>query len=160
MKREQIPIKTKDGYVPVPERLISFNKTQRFGVLATIDNNQPYTSLITFAMTPDLKKLIFATPKGTRKYKNIVHSKNVAILIDNRSMTGKNLMVTEAITILGTSRPVRKGKIREELRAIFLIKHPNLAEFILSESTALMVVEPTRCIHVGKFQTISVWDCV
>lgn len=159
IKREHIPSKTKDGSVPVPDRLRSFNKTQYFGVLATNDNGQPYTSLISFAITPDLKKVIFATPKDTRKYKNILNSRNVAILTDNRSNTRNNIMRTEAITVIGTARQVRRGKLRDELAALFIKKHAYLAEFIQSNTTALMAVEATRCIHVGKFQTISVWDC-
>ena len=158
--RGRIPNKTKNGSVAVSDRLKVFNETQYFAVLATDDNGQPYTSLISFAVTPDLKKVIFATPKETRKYKNILNTKNAAILIDNRSNTRENLMATEAITIIGTARHVRRGNIRGELAAIFLEKHPELEEFIQSDTTALIVLQASRCIHVGKFQTISVWDFV
>lgn len=157
--RETIPSTTKNGSVAVSERLKVFNKTQFFAVLATNDNGQPYTSLISFAVTPDLKKVIFATPKQTRKYRNILNSKNVAILIDNRSNTRKNLMETEAITIMGEALLIRRGKARDELAALFLKKHPDLEEFIQSKTTALIVVDAIRCIHVGEFQTISVWEC-
>lgn len=157
--REHIPNKTRNGFAPVPDRLRVFNKNQHFSVLATNDNGQPYTSLISFAITPDMKMVIFATPKDTRKYRNILNTKEVAILIDNRSNTRKNLMATEAITIIGTARHIRRGKTRDELAALYLRKHPDLEEFIQSDTTALIVVEAKRCIHVGKFQTISVWDC-
>jgi nitroimidazol reductase NimA-like FMN-containing flavoprotein (pyridoxamine 5'-phosphate oxidase superfamily) len=157
--KDHIPNKTIKGSISVPDRLRSFNKYQYFCVLATNDKGQPYTSLISFAIAPDLKKVIFATPKDTRKYKNILNTKKVAILIDNRSSTQKKLMATEAVTIIGTARYVRGGKLRDELAAIYLKKHPDLEEFIQSDTTALIVVEATRCIHVGKFQTISVWDC-
>lgn len=159
VKREKIPRTTKNGSVAVSDRLKVFNKTQFFAVLATNDNGQPYTSLISFAITPDLTKVIFATPKETRKYKNILNTKSVAILIDNRSNTRKNLMETEAITIIGEAHSVRRGKTRDELAAQFLKKHPELQEFIQSDTTALIVVDAVKCIHVGKFQTISVWDC-
>jgi nitroimidazol reductase NimA-like FMN-containing flavoprotein (pyridoxamine 5'-phosphate oxidase superfamily) len=156
---ERIPNKTENGFISVPDRIRVFNRNQYFSVLATNDNGQPYTSLISFAITPDLKRVIFATPKDTRKYKNILNTKEVAILIDNRSSTQKKLMATEAITIIGTARHIRRGKTRDELAALYLKKHPDLEEFIQSDTTALIVVEATRCIHVGKFQTISVWDC-
>jgi nitroimidazol reductase NimA-like FMN-containing flavoprotein (pyridoxamine 5'-phosphate oxidase superfamily) len=159
INREHIPNKPKTGIVSVPDRLKVLNKKQNFGVLATNDKGQPYTSLISFALTPDLQRLIFATPKDTSKYKNIRNTKEVAILIDDRSGTPKKLMATEAVTIIGTARYVRRGKIRNELAAIYLKKHPDLEEFIQSDTTALIVVEATRCIHVGKFQMISVWDC-
>jgi nitroimidazol reductase NimA-like FMN-containing flavoprotein (pyridoxamine 5'-phosphate oxidase superfamily) len=157
--KNHIPNKTIKGSISVPDRLRSFNKNQYFCVLATNDDGQPYTSLISFTVAPDLQRVIFATPKGTSKYKNILKTKNVAILIDNRSNTRKNLMATEAITIIGTARHVRRGKLRDELAVIFVKKHPDLEEFIQADATALIAVEATRCIHVGKFQTISVWDC-
>ncbi|MDQ5986913.1 MAG: hypothetical protein CSYNP_02648 [Syntrophus sp. SKADARSKE-3] len=157
--KTHIPNKTTNGFITVPDRLKILNENENFGVLATNDNGQPYTSLISFAIAPDLKKIIFATPKDTRKYKNILNKKEVAILIDNRSSTKKKLLTTEAVTIIGTARHVRRGKLRDELAAIFLKKHPDFEEFIQSDTTALIVVEATRCIHVGKFQTISVWDC-
>jgi nitroimidazol reductase NimA-like FMN-containing flavoprotein (pyridoxamine 5'-phosphate oxidase superfamily) len=157
--KERIPSKTRKGSVPVLKRLKVFNTNQYFGVLATNDGGQPYTSLISFAITPDLKKVIFATPMETRKFKNILSKNNVSILIDNRSDTRKNLMATEAITVIGKARHVPRGKTRNELAAIFLKKHPDLGEFIQSDTTALMVIKAAWCIHVGKFQTISVWDC-
>lgn len=160
MEREnRIPVKTKSGTIPVSARLRKINATQFFGVLATDDNGQPYTSLIAFALTADLNKVIFATPKGTRKYKNILQSKHVSLLLDNRSSARKNLMETEAITIIGTARLVRRGKTWQELAAIFLNKHPELEEFIQSRTTALILLVATRCIHVGRFQTVTVWDC-
>jgi len=89
MKKEDIPTKTKKGIVSVPERLKAFDKGERFAVLATDDKGQPYTSLISYAVTPDLSKVIFATPKKTQKYRNILQARDVALLIDNRSKMGK-----------------------------------------------------------------------
>lgn len=159
-KKEDIPTKTKKGIVSVPERLKAFDKGERFAVLATDDKGQPYTSLISYAVTPDLGKVIFATPKKTQKYRNILQARDVALLIDNRSKMGKKgIMEAEAITVVGIARPMKRGKIWKEMAAIFLKKHPGLEEFIRAETTALIIVEATRCIHVGQFQTVSVWDC-
>jgi uncharacterized pyridoxamine 5'-phosphate oxidase family protein len=157
--KKQIPNKTSKGRVPVLERLKRFNDTQSFGVLATNDKGQPYTSIISFAITPDLKKVIFATPRETLKFRNILNTKKVSILIDNRSNIRGKLMATEAITIIGEARHVLKGKSRNELATMFLKKHPDLEEFVQSDTTALIVVKIAHCIHVGKFQTISVWNC-
>jgi heme iron utilization protein len=160
VKKEDIPMKTKKGMVSVPERLKAFDKDERFAVLATDDNGRPYASLISYAVTPDLSKVIFATPKKTQKYRNILQAGDVALVIDNRSKVGKKgIMKAEAITVVGIARPLKRGKIWEELAGIFLKKHPGLEEFIRTETTALIVVEATRYIHVGQFQTVSVWDC-
>jgi nitroimidazol reductase NimA-like FMN-containing flavoprotein (pyridoxamine 5'-phosphate oxidase superfamily) len=159
ISRERIPSKTRKGSTPIPGRLRTLNENQYFGVLATNDKGQPYTSLISFAITPDLKTVIFATPEETQKFKNILNTGKVAILIDNRAGTRKNLMATEAITVIGRAQHVQRGKTWDRLAAIYLEKHPDLEEFVQADTTALVAVKATRFIHVGRFQAISVWDC-
>jgi heme iron utilization protein len=156
--KEQIPVKTQKGAAAIPERLKVLNTQEYFAVLATDDGRRPYTSLVSFALTPDMKRIIFATPKKTRKYSNIIHSANVALLIDSRSKRKKSLMETEAITIIGMAKPVRKGKAWDEFAKIFLMKHPDLEEFINFSTTALMAVDIAQCVHVSRFQTVSVLD--
>ena len=158
-KREQVPVTTRKGRVAIPERLRVFDAEEQFGVLATDDAGVPYTSLISYALTPDLKMAIFATPKGTRKYTNILHSAQVSLLIDNRSKNENRLLKTEAVTIIGIAKHVRKGKAWQEFAEIFLRKHPDLEEFLNTPTTALIAVEISRYIHVSRFQTLSVWDC-
>ena len=159
--KEQIPVKTQTGVAAIPERMKALNAEEYFAVLATDDGHRPYTSLVAYALTPDTKKIIFATPKKTRKYANIISSGNVALLIDNRSKRKKSLMETEAITIIGMAKPVRKGKVWDQLAAIFLLKHPELEGFINSPTTALMaIIIVTQCVHVSRFQTVSVLDYI
>ncbi|MDD5010092.1 MAG: pyridoxamine 5'-phosphate oxidase family protein [Syntrophorhabdaceae bacterium] len=155
---ERIPGTTQRGSVSVPDRLQILDRTEDFAVLATDDQGMPYTSLVSFALTPDLKKAVFATPRNTRKYKNIISSRNVALLIDNRSRKKKGLMETEAVTIIGKGKPVKKGRTRDELAALFIKKHPDLEGFIYSPSTALIIIDIVQCIHVSRFQTVSVWN--
>jgi hypothetical protein len=59
---------------------------------------------------------------------------------------------------VGIARSLRRGKRWDEMAAIFLKKHPGLEGFIRAETTVLITVEVTRYIHVGQFQTVSVWD--
>lgn len=158
-QQEEIPSTTQQGSVSVPDRLQALDKTEDFAVLATDDKGMPYTSLVSFALTPDLKKAIFATPRNTRKYKNIISSPNTALLIDNRSQKKRGLMGTEAITIIGKGRLVKKGGTWDGLAALLIKKHPGLEAFIYSPSTALIAIDIVRCIHVSRFQAVSVWDC-
>jgi nitroimidazol reductase NimA-like FMN-containing flavoprotein (pyridoxamine 5'-phosphate oxidase superfamily) len=159
MNKEKFPSTIRKGAVLIPERLEALDRMEYFAVLATDDDRKPYTSLINFALTPDDKTIIFATPRATRKYRNMIKTKSVALLIDNRSKKTKNLMGTEAVTVIGKARSLRRGKAWEDFANIYIKKHPALAEFVHAPSTALMVVDATRCIHVSQFQTISVWDC-
>ena len=158
-EEERIPSRPTKGKTPIPGRLRALNENQYFGVLATDNKGQPYTSLVSFAITPDLKTVIFATPQDTQKYRNILSTGKVALLIDNRAGSRKNLMATEAITLIGKARHIPRGSMWNKLAAIYLEKHPDLEEFVKSENTALVAVKVARCIHVGRFQMISVWNC-
>jgi nitroimidazol reductase NimA-like FMN-containing flavoprotein (pyridoxamine 5'-phosphate oxidase superfamily) len=126
-------------------------------VLATDSNGQPYTSLIAYAMTPDMRKVIFATPKDTAKYKNILRNNKVALLIDTRSNTNISYMNSEAITIIGTARPVRRGRKWDALAHILLKKHSALKSFVEAKTTAIILVEAVQCFHTSSFQKVSEW---
>jgi uncharacterized pyridoxamine 5'-phosphate oxidase family protein len=152
-----IPVTTSRGNVSVPHRLKFLNKSERHAVLATTAQSKPYASIVAFALTSDMKGVLFATPKNTRKYRNIIENNHVALLIDNRNNTDKAYMGAESISILGTAKPVRRGKRWVELSRVFFRKHPALRGFVLSPSTALILVEATRCVHVSQFQMISEW---
>ena len=153
--RNPIPNKVSKGSVSVSERLRVLNKTQMHAVLATDSDGQPYTSLIAYALTFDMKGIVFATPKSTRKYKNIFKNRRVSLLIDTRSNTEKDYMAAESITILGNAYPVRRGGKWSELANVLKKKHPRLSFFIESPETTLVYIEIIKCIHVTKFQNIS-----
>lgn len=153
----KIPLTKTHGKVDVFERLHILNKKQRHAVLATDADGQPYTSLMAFALAPDMKGVIFATPKKTSKYRNIMKNRNVSLMIDTRSNMAKGYMQSEAITILGSATPIRRGKKWTELAGVLIKKHPELKRFINSASTALVLVALDKVIHVGKFQSVTEW---
>jgi uncharacterized pyridoxamine 5'-phosphate oxidase family protein len=156
--KTKLPDRVSEGTVSVADRVSALNKTCLHAVLATDAAGQPYTSLVAYALTPDGKGVLFTTPKTTRKYRNILKNPRVSLLIDTRTNTPKDFMKAESVTMLGNARPLRRGKTRTELAAIFLKKHPKLEEIVHSRETALIFIKITRCIHVTKFQSISVWD--
>jgi nitroimidazol reductase NimA-like FMN-containing flavoprotein (pyridoxamine 5'-phosphate oxidase superfamily) len=153
-----IPDRVRKGTVSVAERVSALNRTCPHAVLATDAAGQPYTSLVAYALTPDMKGVLFATPKGTRKYRNILKNPRVSLLIDTTTNTPKDYMKAESVTMLGNARPIRRGKTRTELAAIFLKKHPKLEGIIHSREIALIFIKISKCIHVTKFQSVSVWD--
>ncbi len=155
MKLLELPIK---GNVTIPERLAEMNVARRSAVLATSSNDHPYTSLVAFALTPDFKGALFATPRNTLKYRNLVKSPNVALLIDNRTNTTQDLIDAEAVTIIGRAKKLRRGKRQDELMKIFLEKHPILDAFVKAKNTTLIYIEVKRYIHVSSFQSVTVWE--
>lgn len=155
MKKRILAQKTK-GSADVPKRLKLINRKQRHAVLATISGNKPYTSLIAFALTPDSRHILFATPKKTQKYRNILKNKNISILINTAKNTSKDYSNAEAVTIQGRAHLV-SGKKRKELASVFVKKHSELRAFVSSASTALIMVKIQFCLHVSSFQQVTEW---
>lgn len=109
---------------------------QKLCVLATQGSGQPYGSLVAFAETGDLKHILFATRRDTRKYSNVAADRRVALLIDSRSNEPANFRNAVAVTALGSAAEV-KGNRRNRLVKVFLDKHPYLEAFVNSPETAL-----------------------
>lgn len=156
-QKKIIPDKVSKGNISVLDRLRVLNKKQRHAVLATYSNGQPYTSLMSYALTHDMKGVILITPRLTRKYKNILKNNKVSLLIDTRSNLEKGYLNAESITILGNAQPAKKGNKWSKLAQIFLKKHPKLIDFVYSPETAIILIEIKHCFHVTKFQEVSEW---
>ncbi len=145
------------GNADVLARLRAISRKQRHAVLATLSGNKPYTSLVAFAMTTDAGCVLFATPKKTQKYRNIIKNKNVSLLINTAKNTSKDYRNAEAVTIQGKAHIVRSGEKRTYLASLLTRKHPDLKSFINSATTALVMVEAEYCIHVSSFQQVTEW---
>jgi len=113
--------------------------SQRFAVLATQLEGQPYSNLVAFAEADNLKNLLFVTSRDTRKYSNTLASKKVAILVDSRTNQASDLNSAIAITALGTIEEVA-AENKDYLSEIYLSKHPELRDFLHKPSSALMKV--------------------
>jgi nitroimidazol reductase NimA-like FMN-containing flavoprotein (pyridoxamine 5'-phosphate oxidase superfamily) len=113
---------------------------QRFCVLATHGQGQPYGSLVAFAETDDLKQLVFATSRATRKFSNLMADPRVALVVDSRSNSDSDLRNAVAITALGPAHEAA-GNERERLAELYLAKHPGLVQFIGSPEMAVCAVE-------------------
>lgn len=127
-----------------------------FGVLATEGKDQPYTSLISFAVTDDMKYIAFSTPVATRKYNFIKEHEKVSLLVDNRSEGFKNLNKISAVTAIGKARAVESEE-RHIWEELIISKHPNLEQFIKSKTTSTIVIEISSYIYVRRFQEVFQW---
>ena len=70
-------------------------------VLATQHQQQPYTSLMAFKATPDLKQIVFATYRATQKYANLLANPRASLLIDNRCNDCDDYRNAVAISVQG-----------------------------------------------------------
>jgi len=144
-------------FLSLPDRIRRLTTTQPFAVLCTQGDEQPYGSLIAFAVTDDLSAVLFSTPVATRKYRLLVQCDRVAVLIDSRAEHPDNMMEVEALTATGRAVEIPQGAEFERLAPLLIGRHPQLADFVNSPSCALFRIDVIRYFHVMRFQQVSQW---
>jgi uncharacterized protein YhbP (UPF0306 family) len=127
--------------------------SEQLAVLSTHYGGQPYSNLVAFAYTDDLKHLIFVTSRNTRKYDNVSADKRVAVLVDSRRRDTSDFQGVAAITALGTAQEATGGE-REELLRVYLAKHPHLEAFANNKSSALIKISISDYI-IARFDSVS-----
>jgi nitroimidazol reductase NimA-like FMN-containing flavoprotein (pyridoxamine 5'-phosphate oxidase superfamily) len=137
------------------ERLLEFFRDQRFAVLATQSDGQPYLSLMAFAASDDLRCLVFVTERATRKFANLAANGRVAVLVDDRSNEAADLSNAVAVTAQGRAEELHDGARQEALK-LFLRKHPHLGSFARSSACALVQVRVETYYVVSRFQEVEV----
>ncbi len=129
-------------------------QNQRFGVIATQGDNEPYTSLVAFIGSEDLKQLIFATSKNTKKYNNIIKKSRMTMLIDNRGNKPIDIKNAVAVTALGSANEIKSSK--KYYKQLYLKKHPYLSDFINSKDTAFIRLKVEKYLLVNRFQNVEI----
>ncbi len=129
--------------------------TQRFGVLSTTLDDMPHCSLVALAFTQDLKRILFATSKTTKKYKNIVKNQNISMFMDNRQNIPDDIQKTITICATGIAKLVERFEgLPDELKIAYSNKHPYLSEFIVEKNTVFIILEVKKYQIVSNFQEI------
>jgi hypothetical protein len=121
---------------------------QKFAVICSLSNGQPYSNLVAFTETPDLRNLVFATSRVTSKYQNLIKDGRVSLLIDNRTNLLADFETAKAITVLGKALEIGTYA-KQYYRELFLAKHANLADFLNDNRTSLFVVKVGTYVLAG-----------
>jgi nitroimidazol reductase NimA-like FMN-containing flavoprotein (pyridoxamine 5'-phosphate oxidase superfamily) len=137
-------------------RLRHLLETQKYAVLATDNHGQPYTSLMAYSITDDLRVFILMTERGRLKYENLMSNPRVAIMIDNRENLGSDLDATIAVTAQGVAEEISADG-RDAARAFCLARHPALQSFAESPSCAFIRIQVTSYVIVRQFQDVVEW---
>ena len=127
--------------------------SQRLAVLATQNRKQPYGNLVAFMATDDLKHLLFATTRATRKFVNIFKNPKVAMVVDNRSNEESDFHQAAAVTATGVVKEIM-GPEKARFQKLYLSKHPYLKDFVSSPTCALLKVEVETYTIVNRFQNV------
>ena len=129
---------------------------QHLAVLATQSGQQPYASLVAVVATPDLRALLFATPRATRKFANLQAEARAAMLIDSRRNRLDDFHDAAAATAVGRVVEVTPAE-RAACLAIYLERHPHLRDFVTAPSCALMRLDVEAYHVVDAFQHVVEW---
>jgi hypothetical protein len=127
--------------------------TQILGVLGTHSDGAPYTSLVGFAATEDLRHLLFTTGRSTRKYANLLADPRASMLVDNRTNQSSDFTEAAAATAVGTVEEV-PAEGRDAFEAVFLEKLPHLDDFLRSPTCAWMRLRVSVYYVVTQFQHV------
>ncbi len=128
---------------------------QKLAVLSTCcKDGQPYANLIAFAVTDDLKTLIFVTKRETTKFENLSYNPKAAVLVENSKNTETDFENAVAVTLMGKVKELQKSK-HGNLLDIYKKKHKNLESFLKEEDCALLGIDIEKIIAVDNFQNVS-----
>ena len=129
---------------------------QRLAVLSTDSDGQPFGSLMAIAAEPDLKSLLFATRRDTRKYRDLQSNNRASLMIDNRSNDTTDFHRAIAVTVTGRVSQVPTEERKRFFRQ-FLGKHPSLEPFVRSEDCAHMELLVDTYYLVQRFEDATEW---
>jgi len=137
----------------IQKKISSLLLSQQLAVLSTQRDGHPYSSLMAFAYSSDLKDIVVATGRSTRKHQNLVGESRVSLLIDNRSNSENDFHGATALTVLGRAEQIGDAE-RREYEKLYLSRHPYLEKFLFSPSTAFFKVMVHHYLMVSHFQNV------
>jgi nitroimidazol reductase NimA-like FMN-containing flavoprotein (pyridoxamine 5'-phosphate oxidase superfamily) len=111
-------------------------------VLATVMDNVPHCSLMSYMPDRDCLEIYMMTRKGTKKYRNLVANKTVSLLIDTREEDcGADRARIKALTVSGVFNTISEKAKKKLVRQKLLKKHPQLKPFAQDPDTEVFAVK-------------------
>lgn len=135
------------------DRLKTLLTNQQLAVVATQMQKGPYTSLVAFSVSNNLREIVFVTSRATTKYRNLSANPNVSLLIDSRTHSVEDFSTGAAVTVVGKATELSDNEAHAAVKG-FIGKHPHLAGFVKSPTTAICRIEVDKYYLVTRFQHV------
>ena len=137
----------------IQQHIKNLLSNQKLAILATSDDGQPYTSLVAFVASDDIKHIFFVTPTSTRKFANLKKDCRVSVLVNSSTNQASDFHEAISVTIIGGAEVITTSK-REIYLKNYLAKHPYLEDFAKSPTCALVRVTAKSFFLVKNFQRV------
>ncbi|MCY3414414.1 MAG: hypothetical protein INQ03_22395 [Candidatus Heimdallarchaeota archaeon] len=127
---------------------------QHFGVLSSVRNDKPHQTLVCFAPVENMQRLVFFTPKNTRKFINAQIYEKVSMFLDTTTNSPDD--VKNALTISANGIVLHEKEFkdkRDNYKKAYLKKNPHM-EFFLKENIEMVVIKVEYYELVKQFQTV------
>ena len=135
----------------------SIMKSQLFGVLTTLGESCPHSTIITFYAADDLKSIVFFTSRNTRKFENLLREKKVSLFVDNRTNRLVDLQKTYGIEVKGEARETTPEE-RQRYIKLFLTKYQEMVDFTQSPGNAMIKIDVRSFDIVHNFQDVTILE--
>ncbi|MFH2012065.1 MAG: pyridoxamine 5'-phosphate oxidase family protein [Pseudomonadota bacterium] len=119
--------------------ILDLIQSNNFCVLATLSDEEPHCSLMSYVSDADSREIYMVTQRETKKYRNLKENPSVSLLIDTRQTDSKNQI--KALTIKGIFQDTIDENKKSAIRTQLLERHSNLKEFIDNPATAIITVK-------------------
>ena len=144
--------------LPIQDQIHTLMQEQPFAVLCMQGKEQPYGSIVSYAIGNDLTQVVFCTSVNTLKYRLLCANNRVALVIDSRPQQPDQIMDAAALTATGQAIEIPHGPERNRLATLLASRHAKIASFISDPSTALFRIEVKQYVYVTHFQEVRTWS--
>jgi nitroimidazol reductase NimA-like FMN-containing flavoprotein (pyridoxamine 5'-phosphate oxidase superfamily) len=111
-------------------------------VLATVMDNVPHCSLMSYMPNRDCREIYMMTQKGTKKFRNLSANRTVSLLIDSREEDcGAERARIMALTVNGVFSAIGDKAKKKLVRQKLLKKHPQLKPIAEDPDTEVFAVK-------------------
>lgn len=79
----------------------------------------------------------------------------MSLLFDNRSKIISNINDLVAINVSGEAKIIKDQSLKDFWAKQLISKHKYLEEFIMADTTVLVIIEVSKYMYVTRFQQVS-----
>jgi nitroimidazol reductase NimA-like FMN-containing flavoprotein (pyridoxamine 5'-phosphate oxidase superfamily) len=127
---------------PMLKKMKKLVKDKDVCVLATVMDNVPHCSLMSYVPDRDCREIYMMTRKGTKKFRNLAANRTVSLLIDTREEDcGADRAKIKALTVSGVFKTIGDKAKKKLVRQKLLKKHPQLKPFAQDPDTEVFAVK-------------------